>query len=523
MSVDPDRPRAIQRLVLFLRRRRREALLAAGCFLALSFTAHAFPRRWVAEAIVTPRGLTPYAAPVERLVAGATGTEALERAATAAGVTTAASVLELMETQPGLEERLGVRTEVRRSASGALEGVVLHAEAPGRYQAEQLVRSLARELIQRNEQEAAGQPAGSEPGGPTRPTVAPALQEARQRLAALRERTPSLREPSRAADLHALERALSEDRIALTTWEARADAAAAATGELEQAVRREAQLAWQAERARPAPAPVTPAQPAPAPQGPARAPTRLEQLEAELVRLLATRTDRHPDVRRLLREIEAEREAERARSQAEPPLSLPGRQEPVAVPGQAWVDRPVLDRAADADGLKRVADGQPAQEPPPAFLQRAPSYGAWVAARSEEAQARREVEVRRRSLDARRGEHARLEAEEATLARVRAEEAALVRQVTGLEQQTAQAPGEPAASRRAEAAGVAPLELAAAPRLTPLTWAPWSTGEGVLLALGLALLAGWVVDMFDRSYYQVEELSDLSVPVLGVIPHLRGR
>lgn len=520
MSADADGPRAIQRLVLFLRRRRREALLAAGCFLALSFTAHAFPRRWVAEAVVTPRGLTPYAAPVERLVASATGTEALERAATAAGVTTAASVLELMETQPGLEERLGVRTEVRRSPSGALEGVVLHAEAPGRDQAEQLVRSLARELIQRNEQEAAAEPAAhGAPAPDLRAVVAPALQEARSRLAALRERTPALGEPSRAADLQLLERALSEERIALTTWEARADAAAAATGELEQAVRREAQLAWQAERARPAPAPASPEQTAPPPP---RAPSRLEQLEAELVRLLATRTDRHPDVRRVIREIEAEREAERARGQAEP-LRLPGGQEPVAVPGQAWVDRPVLERGVTAGGLQRVADGQPAQEPPPAFLQRAPSYGAWVAARSEEAQARREVEVRRRGLDARRGEHARLAAEEATRERVRAEEAALVRQVTGLEQQAGRVPSEAALTPRGQAAGVAPLELAAAPRLTPLTWAPWSTGEGVLIALGLALLAGWVVDMFDRSYYQVEELSDLSVPVLGVIPHLRGR
>lgn len=516
--------------MLFLRRRRREALLAAGCFLALSFTAHAFPRRWAAELVVTPRGVAPYEAPVERLVAGAVGPESLERAATVAGVTTAASVLELFESDAGLEERLGVRAEVRRTASGALEGVVLHAEAPARYQADQLVQALARELIERNaalERELRGQaPAPSAlTAGPTGSgsQAERNLRETRQRLATLRERNPRLRAANPAGELLAVERALGEERVELTGWEARVAAAASAAAELEQAVRREAELAWQAERRAQPVAPVG-AAPASSEQGPTREPTRLERLEAELVRLLATRTDRHPDVRRVVREIEAEREAERQRGQLGVPE--PARQQPVSVPprdegSRPW-DRPVVDRPlVDQTVLVAGEGGAGGEGPPPAFFQRAPSYGPWVAARTEEAQARREVEVRRKALEARQAEHARLESEEATLSRVRAEEAGLSRQVEELEQ--AARVGAARVEPGPLAAPIVPLQVAAPARLTPLTWAPWSTGQGLALALLLALTAGWVVDMFDRSYHQAEELGDLPVPVLGVVPHLRGR
>lgn len=500
-----ERPGALLRLASFTLRRRREMLLVGGGLLALTVTSHAFPRRYRAEAWVAPPGAEPYEAPIERLLETALAPEALQVAASLAGVTTAASVLELFQSDRGLEGRLGLEREVRRDARGALQGVVLRAEAPRRDQAELLVGALARGVVEHNR----ALLGGAADSGPIGSGVAPTrVLEVRERLADLRQRHPGLQDVGLLARARELERALADDRVELAGWEARATASAASAARLGEAVREEALAAWREEVA----AAAAPARPEPRvqPEPPAdrveAATTRLEQLEAELRLLRATRTERHPEVRRLLRLIEGERQAETRRA-----LDAP-----VAPSG-----RPVLEPVrCPVEGRVRLVTGDEAQppsgDPPAAFLQRAPSYGSWMAARLEEAGARREVDARRRTHDARQAEQLRVQAEVASLEDARRTEAGLAQELQTLEHAAAAAVQVPAV------VGAAPLDLRAV-RTVPLTWTPWGPGLGLLLAAGVALLAGLAVDVLDRAYYRSEELQGLPVPLLGVVPHLRRR
>lgn len=501
-----DRAGPFRRLVWFLRRRGREVGFAALAFLALTLTAHAFPRRWVADAMVVPPGVAPYPGPVERLVSTALSPHQLAEAASIANVPTAASVFELLDGSSSLQARLGASMEVRRDERGALHGIAVRAEAASRDQARRLVEALAAGLISANAQlVVSGAPA---PAGGS--NARHALDASRRRLSTLRERHPGLADPEKEGRVRALERAAGDERVELAAWEARASAASETVARLSEAVQREAELAWRAAEAEarrqvaPPPRPVEPT-PAPALQ---RAPSRLEELEAELIRQLASRTDRHPEVRRLLRLIEAERASEERARESAPP-SRPVSDGPRG--GQ------IATEEADPSDATFIAEDDPlgaapAAGPPPVFLTRAPSYGSWVSAQAEEARANREVEARRRSLEARQGEQSRLQAELDALGRVRHEEQTLVREVAELERTASAAPAE----------GVPALVLAAPePTLTPLTWAPWSLGQALLLAVGIGLLAGLGKDLFDRSYHQADELSELPVPVLGVVPHLR--
>lgn len=501
-----ERPGALLRLASFTLRRRREMLLVGGGLLALTVTSHAFPRRYRAEAWVAPPGAEPYEAPIERLLETALAPEALERAASLAGVTTAASVLELLQSDRGLEGRLGLQREVRRDPRGALQGVALRAEAPRRDQAELLVGALARGVVEQN-RALLGQGAGS---GAVDSGVAPSrMLEVREQLVGLRQRHPGLLDAGLLARARELERALADDRVELAGWEARATASAASAARLSEAVREEALAAWRAEVAAESAPPARP-EPRTQPEPPvdrAGTATRREQLEAELRLLRATRTERHPEVRRLLRLIEGEREAEARRA--------------LDAPAEAPSGRPVLEPVrGPAEGRLRLVAGDEAQaqpgEPPAAFLQRAPSYGAWMAARLEETGARREVDARRRTHDVRQAEQVRVQAEVASLEGARRTEAGLVQELETLERSaaaTAPSRGVP---------GAAPLDLHAV-RTVPLTWAPWGPGLGLLLAVAVALMAGLAVDVLDRAYYRSEELQGLPVPLLGVVPHLRRR
>ena len=314
----------------------------------------------------------------------------------------------------------------------------------------------------------------------------------------------------------------------------------------------------------------------------------LAELEAELRRLLATLTLRHPEVRRLLRRIELERARLASLSASEIPSdapgalpdeevlpgalppedSLPGDSEPAPAEG---TPAPAEGTPAPAEGTAPAeggpapktspedgpSGGQPAQpgaepeaeprpeetsnevslefdvsddeqqsegraleheqEVPAEWIQRAPSYREWIGARDRASRTRAQLEAEHAQTEAMRlrldRERRRLEAREGSLVALRGTEAHLEEELA-----------------RARQMQPAPVALRSGPRarLQASAARPVSSFRPLdyllqaLLGAALAsLLFGWWVDRRDPAIHSSEDLSDLRVPVLGVIPHLR--
>lgn len=173
-----------------------------------------------------------------------------------------------------------------------------------------------------------------------------------------------------------------------------------------------------------------------------------------------------------------------------------------------------------------VADGPPDVGPPPGgpetWIQRVPSYPAWIQAqhRAEEVQAL--LSARRQEQEARRREHETLQQQLAQLRDPRLEEARLL-ELVAVEDEAARRPGvvsAPAPGPRRRAAALVVLQGAGVhAERSPLRHLPgWA-----LASIMLPLLGGLLLELRDRSVRGIEDIEGLGAPVLGVVPHLRVR
>lgn len=303
----------------------------------------------------------------------------------------------------------------------------------------------------------------------------------------------------------------------------------------------------------------------------------LAELEAELRRLLATLTLRHPEVRRLLRRIELERARlaslgaaseipsdapgalpnEEALPGALPPMDTQPRDEapsetpskdaaptkgdqtppavspedapsggPPSPPGSSPEAQPRSEGVSGEVSLEfSVSDDeqgegralQHEQEVPAEWIQRAPSYREWIGARDRASRTRAQLEAEQAQTQAMRlrldRERRRLEARERSLVALRGTEARLEDELARARQM------QPAP--QAVRAGPRP-RLQARPAKPESSFRPRSyLVHALALAALAALLFGWWIDRRDPAIHDSQDLNDLRVPVLGVIPHLR--
>ncbi|MBL4847807.1 MAG: hypothetical protein JKY65_20015 [Planctomycetes bacterium] len=172
---------------------------------------------------------------------------------------------------------------------------------------------------------------------------------------------------------------------------------------------------------------------------------------------------------------------------------------------------------ADEEGTGETVIEAELVEPPGEWIQRAPSYREWTAARDRAARTRANLESGQAQTEAMRSRldraKAALEVRRAGVVEVRTEEAQLVSAL-----RRAQLRGEPGPQLRG---GPRPrLKVSPASHVEsfrPSEFIKYGLGGSVLLALLLA----WWIDRRDPAIHELEDLSDLRVPVLGVIPHLR--
>lgn len=505
-----------------LRRRGQIILLAAAAFLLSGLVVlGAMPTVYSARSAVGPSEGATSSGPVDLLV---------ERVRSPATLAAVASDCEVRGPRTPLEVLAGIAADPVQRLEARVESVhgaiIVEASGTTPEVALEAANLLAQRLVDLDAERRATVQVVSEAQVTT--ADAPAVP-AQVLLAQLRIRYPTLRDPDAERRLQEIASRMSEDRIAVAAMRAQLDGLTAEAERLEGLVREEAARAWRldraerqslAERARsPRSEPesqgrgVAPSTPAGPP------PSRVAQLEAELSQLLATRTTLHPDVRRLLRLLESERQ--RAAVTPAPAPSPP-----------AW--RPasrstaVEDVSMPADSLLFVTDDEdpalpPQQQPgdgPDAWIQRAPSYPAWVEARARGEEVRLQLDAREQERAARQREHDQLTRRLADLEGPRLEEARLLARVD--EEARAAARSVAATPLRAPAvAASAPLRLlqAAGVQSERSPWRHFPTW--VLCSFLLPLFGGVLLELRDRSVRGLEDLDDLGAPLLGVIPHLR--
>jgi hypothetical protein len=459
------------------------------------------PAEHQARAVVAPSG-PGRTGPIERV------RELALSPASLADVASAASVAEsrtLGEWVAGRSPEAGLRVSpevlVVRGGEREVEHVVVLARGLTAPQARLAADALADRVV--------AQDASLATGVPLDRASAPPSTAARARLEAHRARLgPLLRDLGLEERHRALAVRVAEERAALVGLRAQLVGAGEETDRLEELARDEAARAHALHRdeeaARAALAAVPAPAPAPAPQSATPTPAdRLSALEAELQRLLVTFTERHPEVRRAQRQVEAERRAQAAAPRA------PGAAQEAAGPRRPQVaDAP----PAVASLVFTVADDDapPPAPGPEAWLPRAPSYGLWAAARARAETTRVEVEAREQALAVRTGELATLERSLAEQAAARAEESRLAADAAAELALLPPAPLEPTA------------RLAVVERATVVdSRSPWALLLPGLLLAGLASMAlGVAVDAADRTLHRREELEALGVTVLGVIPRV---
>lgn len=462
------------------------------------------PAEHRARAVVAPSG-PGRVGPIERIRELALSPASLAEVADVASVADSRTLGEWVAGRapdPGL--RVVPEVLVVRGAERELEHVIVLASGRTADQARRAADALADRVVALDAGLASGQL-------PAERGLAPPSAAAQARLAAYRaEHGPLLRDVGLEERHRALAVRVAEERAALVGLRAQLVGAGEESDRLEVLARDEAAQAHalhrdeEAARAlAAAPAPALAPAPAPAPPPPAAA-DRLSALEAELQRLLVTFTERHPEVRRLQRQVEAERRAQAAAPAAP---RAPG------APQEAAARRPEV-ASAELPGLVfAVADDAPpapGAAGPEAWLTRAPSYGLWAAARARVEATRVEVEAREQALAVRTGELATLERALAAQTTVRAEEARLAADAAAELALAPPAPLDPAA------------RLAVVERATVIdSRSPWALLlPGVVLAGLASVLLGVAVDAADRTLHRREELEALGVTVLGVIPRV---
>lgn len=502
------------------RRRGRAMLVGCGATLAAGvLVLGSMPTVYSARALVGP-AVGTYDGPIDRLTEQTLSPAVLAEVASACRLSPHRGVGETLARVPGDPvERLGARLEVR---GAPVQGVVVEASGTSRLLAELAADLLAARLVAADAEHRA-RARGAAPVATSSSTsevsaeVATAIPS-RLLLEQLRLRHPLLRDADADRRAQAIAARLSEDRIATAGLRGQLDGLGAEAERLEALVQEEATRAWRLDRAERLALAERSAAPAAAESPPRGAPapsSRVAELEAELQRLLATRTTLHPDVRRLMRMLDSER-----RSAAAVPVddeSRPVRAEPRSEQAGADLD---LDR-----GVLAVADGPPdlapqqAQPGPEAWTQRAPSYPAWIEARARVEETRLALDAREQERAAREREHDLLTKRLAELAGPRLEEARLVALVEG------------EARRADEVASASPAQrpAQASPPLVVIRGAgvhaarsPWQhLPLWALASLLLPLFGGLLLEVRDRSVRGVEDLEGLGAPVLGVVPHLR--
>lgn len=521
--------RLIQRTGTLLRRRGRLMAAAAGVVLGGGvLLLGSLPTSYTARALVGPPVGT-YDGPIERLI------EQTLSPASLAGVASACEVLphrgpgEVLVGAPADPlMRLAARVEAR---GRPVQGVVVEAAGASPDQAIAAAGLLAARLVACDADLRALLPTGDAPASTAAATQdGPEPLPARLLLEQLRLRHPLLRDAEAERRLAQLAARLSEDRIAHASLGAKLEGHAAEADRLEALVREEAGRAWRLDRAErlaqraPRPAAPSAAQGEPPPEAPRPAPpSRVAELEAELQRLLVSRTTLHPDVRRLQRLLEAER-----LRVAAAPAPPDARQAETRDTGDArHASAPARPLALDdaPHPLIAVADGPPdvvgpVVDGPEVWTQRAPSYPAWAEARARAEEVRLALDALEQEQAARRREHDLLTGALAQLAAPRLEEARLIAR---LEQEARRA--APAATAGPEAVGsiAAPLRLLEPPAVHAER-SPWAHLPALLLlSLLLPAAAGVLLEARDRSVGGPDDLEGLGAPLLGVIPHLRAR
>ncbi len=480
----------------FLRRRGgvMSATFGVGALLALGLLVP--HERYVGRATAAPAG-PGYAGSIAWLQAQLT---------TRAAQVTSATALDV-QVEP---------LEAQRGPRGELEQLIVRATAAGADEALAAAERLCRLLIEadrerRHAREERVEDGETGPGGPSLAALRVELEALRQqhpRLAdaELGERAAERREEARRArealEAAGLQRRRLGEEVALLEADVEQEARRAYVAHRAQ---QQAEALARAQRARQLEAA---AQPAPARSS---GPTRAELLRQELDRLLSTRTRRHPEVRRVERELELE--LQREQEGRAPTGRLEARDDERAA--GAPPTRGFVLAGADGDAPPGArAPGALALDVPDAWLQRAPSYPLLQEARRRAREAELELELAQRQQEQLAADAVRLTEQLAALAAPRLEEARLLGAIEEAqrapvsEASAERAPlepplvrGEPARIERVVGAGRFPLALVVA----------------ALAALGVGLL----VERQDRTIYDVEDL--LGADVLGVVPRLRGR
>lgn len=523
-------------------------LVAGGLGLAAGVTLlGAAPSTFTARALVGP-ATGSYDGPIERLVEQVLSPASLMHVVSACELPAHRSLVEVLSGTPaGAVERLDARLEPR---GAPIEGVVVETDATTREAAIRAADLLAARLIAADAEHrgralggvaapsstrhlvgaspSAAAP-GSGPGSAPRPA-------ARLLLEQLRLRHPLLRDAEAERRLQTLAARLSDDRVDVAGLAAHLDGLEAEGERLERLIREEAARLWRLDRAerqelaarrtRSVPSPETPGAPASSSSS-AASTSRVAELEAELGRLRASRTTLHPDVRRLTRLLESERQRVSSRS----PAPADARQAEGSSGGaphavELRTAAAPLDREAPL--LLPIADGPPALDAPPgdgpeAWTQRAPSYPTWIEARARAEEIRLTLDAREQQHAARQREHDLLARQLQQLEGPRLEEAALLERVAADEEAARQAARQPASSAVEPQRHGPPLLLLQAAGIHSER-SPWRhLGVWALASVLLPLLGGLLLELRDRSVRGVEDLEGLGAPILGVVPHLRGR
>ncbi|MCA8922993.1 MAG: hypothetical protein KDD82_14355 [Planctomycetes bacterium] len=490
--MQPDRiVRSLRKAWLFLRRRGRLVLLVFACATSLGLLGVTYaPQRYRALAVLRPHGDAPYPGPLEQMLEDAQEVQVLEAMAAEAGLALHPGSWERLFGHTELAERFEVSFDVERRTSQVSSERTVEVQVsvlvPTEAESLAAARYLAQTVIDYDRawrtslaEAAVVQAPGDEP-------------DYRAQFQALRSSAPEADGSELVRRLRDLRQRIAEAEIKQASLLAREQAAADGLQELDARVSEEATQAYLAhldaerERARALAAQR---------EGEGEAPVdpRLERIagmERQLERMLATRTRRHPEVRELVRVLEAER-----RAAADAGLTPVG---------------PASDPSLDPDFDESAFQPGPT---PPGWRQRAPSYPGWVGARDEVLEVRQQLAVAREELSALVAQRDGLDAAQARAEETRRELARLERLAEEQERR--------AEERRAEQTTAPPLELdSLRAERESMAWVGWR--GTVFLALLLGLGVGGLVDLSDDSYRLPEEVLELGVPVLGVIPHLRG-
>ena len=504
-----------------------------GVLAAVLLLVFVLPFTYTAQATLGPSSSSGYGGPTPHLIASVTSSEVLKQVASQSGLNASLGLDGLLGgLDPDPAERLRVaivpypetgpvhRLTVEasgRTENGALEAV---SSLAARLMAvDRAVRSMTRSQRERGEL-------------PTKASGKPA----RLQLEELRERHPMLRDSTVVARYQRNESVFAEEEIALGALRIQYAGAVEAAERLETQVNEEASRAYAADldersrRAREletAQANVPSERPLVAPprrvvEGPAQrsAPSPSESLqrdslERQLQKLLAVYTRQHPNVRKLLRTIKLTEESQAPVQTEEPaPPAEEDTQEPET--------KPVRFDPSDDGSVIPIADQEdpPAQPgaPPPTpkhWIQRAPSYMLWVNAKNRVGETKVTLDSRTQVQQARTQAHKKLAKRLEGLGAARLEEQRLLAHV----QEEEQTPASGEAPSLYE-----PLILGKQATIMSID-SPWRLFPGGLgLAVLLGLIAGWVGDQYDRSFFAAKEVTQKTqLPVLGVIPHLRAR